>query len=142
VVNTVYYQREVITAARAAGADIDQWAVAKVIHAVGGPAAEVRVRGLPLWTVADQPACRSDLNDAAQVAYFAGWSDEKLDTCVENSAGYLDRMWSYPPAWRRCWRSRGSCRTAGLSTARTATKCIPAPLIRRQRPWRWRHDRL
>ena len=119
MVNTVYYQREVITAARAAGADIDQWAVAKVIHAVGGPAAEVRVRGLPLWTVADQPACRSDLNDAAQVAYFAGWSDEKLDTCVENRPGISTacghtRRPGGVAGGREVLAARRACRRQGL----------------------------
>ena len=34
------------------------------------------------------------------MAKWADWPLERLCKCIANSVAYLDRLWSYPPAWK------------------------------------------
>lgn len=62
------YYTDVIAVARAAGANIDEWAMAKVLQAIAGPAAEGKATGRTFDAMLSDAACAHDFQDAIRSA--------------------------------------------------------------------------
>jgi hypothetical protein len=89
--------RPVIAAARAAGANIDNWVYAQVIQSLAGPAAEAKAMGRPCNEVFAEN--EGDRDQASLVCLAAGMSPDEGSTLLRKIAAHLEAEFAKPDIW-------------------------------------------
>src|SRR5262249_29443522 len=89
--------RPVIAAARAAGANIDNWVYAKVIQSGAGPAAEAKAMGRPCNEVLAEN--EGDRDQASLACLAAGMSPDEGSTLLRKVAAHLEVEFAKPNIW-------------------------------------------
>jgi hypothetical protein len=113
------FMAKAVETARADGVDIDQWVIAKVIHAVSGSVAEAKATGRASMDVLSQPECVADLNDAVRAKELAGW-DDSFQNVICNAVEDVEKALSDPRTWNALLVLAAPCRTRALLVAESA----------------------
>jgi hypothetical protein len=99
LIRTEDYTREVVKAARAAGADIDMWARAKVIQALAGSVAEAKATRKPIEQVMELPGIEGDIADIKRAWIAAGWSEERAGNEADFALTLIEEKFAIPQVW-------------------------------------------
>jgi hypothetical protein len=90
---------ETIKIALEKGVDNSPWVRAKIVVAVGGPAAEATAKGEPFSKMWDAPECANDFGAALATCVAAGYSDEEAVREINGSGKVMMEMYSVPSVW-------------------------------------------
>ena len=90
---------EAIYIARAAGANIDAWAKAKLFIILGGPVAEAIDRNISIAQIERIPECENDFVDARATCCTAGWSDEESAAAIAAAASAVYERFENSGVW-------------------------------------------
>jgi hypothetical protein len=91
--------REIVEAARIGGANINSWAMARTIFAVGGAVAEAKARRVAVDSILFAPGCHGDKDILFSACDFAKLSTEQLATGLDIAIRYLQREWRDLRQW-------------------------------------------
>ncbi len=121
------YNAQMITVARAAGADIDQWALAKVIQALAGPVVEAKATRKPLDDVLESSEAQNDIADIARVRIAVGWSEEQILNIFDNAIAFVQEKIKIPAVWTHSSHWRHSYPRKAVWRGASAGRCSQMP---------------
>ena len=85
--------------ARAAGANIDAWAKAKLSIIMAGPIAEAIDRNISIVEVEQVIECKHDFVDAQATCRSAGWTDEEAAAAIIAAAEAVNEKFANAAVW-------------------------------------------
>ena len=127
------YSREVIAAARAAGADVDGWVRWKMMQAVAGPVAEAKALGKEFDDMLGEAACAPDFGDALRAGEIAGWAEERISEEILNAADAVAHCFADTATWRALLKLAASLPGRGVVLGRRCWAIFSAALAQSAR---------